>query len=180
MKEVKKEQFEAILEKISNNESLIEKLVIYLEKNNLMEDFLKKIYYTIEKDGPIYKIRYYKDKHGKLLGLYDVKNSDDLINTLEKYSVYVYDEIKTLFFEEYEINQKITRQQQYSKRYNNLAIKLLPLSSCENLGNRNLVNFIKLNPLLFIYTLASYSVDMDELNQIETKSYTYKKEIKNN
>ena len=180
MKEVKKEQFEKILEKISCNQNLIEKLVMYLENNYLLEDFLKKIYYTIEKGEPIYKIRYYKDENGKLLSLYDVKNSDNLINKWERFSVYVYDEIKTLFFSGYEINKTIYRYQENSKSYNNLKIKILPLSLCNNLEEFNLVEFIKSNPLLFIYSVANYNINLNELDKINEKTYTYNKQIKNN
>ena len=180
MEEVRKEQFEKMLQQIGNKKDLIEKLVIYLENSNLLEDFLKKIYYTIEKSEPIYKIRYYKDENGKLLSLNDIKNSYILINRFERCSVYVYDEIKTLFFAGYEINKKISRQQENSKSYNNLSIKLIPLSSCANLDNLNLVDFIKSNPVLFVYGVAIYNIDLNELDKIDTKSYTYKKEIKNN
>ena len=180
MEEIRREQFEKLLQEINNKEDLIEKLVAYLENNNLLEDFLKKIYYTIEKSEPVYKIRYYKDENGKLLGLYDIKNSDILINRFEGCSVYVYDEIKTLFFAGYEINKIISRQQENSKSYNNLAIKLIPLNSSDKLKELNLINFIKSNPLIFVYVIAIYNVDLNELDKIDTKSFTYKKEIKNN
>ena len=98
MEELKKEQFEKMLQQISSRDNLIEKLVVYLENNNILEDFFQKIYYTIEKCEPIYKIRYYKDENGKLLSLYDIKNAPLSFNKLERCSVYVYDEIKTLFF----------------------------------------------------------------------------------
>ena len=180
MKKERKEQFEKTLKMISGNESLIEKLVIYLENNNLMDDLFKKIYYTIEREEPIYKVRYYKDAEGKLLSMCDVKNYNISVNTLEKYSVYVYDEIKTLFFAGYEINKRTTRNQENSKSYDNLTIKILPLHLCADLEKFDLVSFIKLNPLLFVYVVAIYNIDLNKMDKIDRKSFTYKKEIKNN
>ena len=171
---------ENLVEKIQENDNIIKKLVIYLESKNLLEDFYKKIYYTIEKKEPIYKIRYYKNASGKLLGLYDIKNSSHIAGKLERCSVYVYDEIRTLFFERYEINQTVTRQQEPSKSYKKVAIKSIPLSLYKNIDKIDLVHFIKFNPLLLVYAVANYSIDMNELDKINTKSYTYKKEIKKN
>lgn len=181
MEEVKKEQFKNILEKISENKILINKLVNYLENNNLMEDLYSKMYYTIEKTELIYKINYYKNKlNGKLLSISDVKNSYNLSkNDLEDYIVYVYDEIKTLLFKGQEVAKEITRCQEYSKSYNNLSIKLVPLS----INNDREINWFKIineNPLLFIYIVLEYNINIDELKNIDEKSYTYKKEIKKN
>lgn len=181
MEEVEKAEYENILKRIKNNDKLIKKLIIYLENNGLLEDFYEKIYYTIEKGEPIYKIVYYKDKNSKLLSLNDINNSNILTsNKLEKCLVYVYDEIKRLYFEKYEISKNINRRQEFSKSYNNLSIKTYPLISQNNFECFDLVEFMKSNPKIFICALANYNINFDELNKIDEKSYTYKKEIKKN
>lgn len=181
MKEVKKTECEIILERIKENDDLIEKLIIYLENNGLLEDFYKKIYYTIEKGKPIYNIVYYKNKDGKLLNLNDINNYNILMcDKLEKCLVYVYDEIKALYFGGYEISKNINRRQEFSKSYDNLSIKICPLISKNNFECFDLVDFMKSNPKIFIYALAIYNINFDELKNIDEKSYTYKKEIKKN
>lgn len=180
--ENKNELFGNILEEIKNNENLTKKLVVYLEKNGLIQDLYSKLYYIIEKSSPIYKIKYYKSKiNGKLLSMNDVKNSYELLKAnLEDYIVYVYEEIKTLYFKSEEVGKESVRRQVYSKSYGYPFIANDVLSKDNNYENVNWVNILNQNPLLFTRIILEYNIDLDKLKEIDIKSYTYKKEIKKN
>lgn len=182
MEQTKKQQLEMITNKIVNDEEIINKLITYLKQNNLLEDLYSKIYYSIEKGEPICKIKYYKSKvNGMLLNMSDVKNNYDLLKDyLEDYIVYMYDEIKTWFFAGKELGKELNRNHEYCKSYNNLDIKYSFLDLDKDKEQIELTKIIKQNPILFIYVILNYNIKIDELNNINEKGYTYKKEIKKN
>ena len=165
---------EQLLNQIRGNKSLLCALEKELEKRDLLDEIYNNLNYEI-KDGKInYEIDFYRDSRTGRLYTNDLELS---ARNSRNYILYNINEDISLKFKDILVTtEHKVKQIPASDYHKDEAAKIVPFDKTCQVGS--LSHLMNIYPELFIFLVAYYDIDFNNLKDFSKNEHVYKKEIK--